>query len=120
MSLYSDLNQASADITPLLYDLDAIKQSINNIILAFDGTRIFRPELNSHVLEMLHEPFDEITEFQFKTELTTAIETFEPRVIVNELVIEDFPDEGRYEVKMHLQVKGLAGSQFEHLELVRR
>jgi hypothetical protein len=59
-------------------------------------------------------------EFQLKTELTTAIETFETRVIVNELVIDDYPDEGRYEVKMHLLVRGLEGSQFEHVESIAR
>jgi phage baseplate assembly protein W len=117
MALYSDINQTTPETTPLLFDLAAVKQSISNIILAFDGTRLFRPELNSHMADMLHEPFDELTEFQLKTELTTAIETFEPRVIVNELVIEDYPDEGRYEVFIHFVVRGLEGSQYEQIDI---
>ena len=61
---YSDLDitlelNSRKDISPL-EDIDAVKQSVRNLILTTFGERPFRPKLGSAVKGLLFEPADRI------------------------------------------------------------
>jgi phage baseplate assembly protein W len=83
-------------------DAEAIKQSIRNIILTNKGERPFEPNFGSNLRRYLFENFSLITKDQIETEIRTAINTFEPRVIIADLEVKDFPE--RNAINIHLVV----------------
>jgi phage baseplate assembly protein W len=113
MVIYSDINLDDPETTPLVEDLDAIKQSIEMILTAFDGTRLFRPEYDSGIEDLLFEPMDDLSKFNFRSQLSYAIETFEPRVTIEQLDIFEYPDQRRIDVDLVYAVKGFKDQEFE-------
>jgi len=81
---------------------EAIKQSIRNIILTNKGERPFEPNFGSNLRRYLFENFSLITKDQIETEIRTAINTFEPRVIIAELDVKEFQE--RNAINIHLVV----------------
>jgi phage baseplate assembly protein W len=61
-------------------DIDAIKNSVKNIVLTEVGTRPFNPEFGTRVTSLLFENIDIITQRQITLEIENGIRKFEPRV----------------------------------------
>ncbi len=79
--VYLDVNTLVSDTQPeLVADILAINNSIFNILSTHKGSRIFRPTYGSNLLNLIHEPADQLTEWRIKNELIDAIERWEPRI----------------------------------------
>ena len=61
-------------------DLDAIKQSIKNILFTDVGERPFRPDIAGRMNDLLFENFDDIIRNELEQIITVAISNYEPRV----------------------------------------
>lgn len=61
-------------------DIDAIKNSIKNIILTPLGTRPFKPDFGSNVSKLLFEPADDFTAYAIKNEIITSLDKWEKRI----------------------------------------
>ena len=79
-------------------NLDAIKQSVKNIILTQHYERPFRPLLGSNVTHYLFENFDPITAENIKEAITEAIENHEPRAELLDVRVHAKPDENGFTV----------------------
>ena len=92
-NLYSDLNlffqRNPNDISPLR-DIDAVRQSVKNLVLTNFFERPFHPELGSNVTALLFEPADQFTGIAIRDEIQKVVEEFEPRV--NNVVVQVFAD----------------------------
>lgn len=94
---------AGRDIA-VAYDLNAIKNSIQNLFNTVPGERFLLPDYGSDLRRYVFEP---ITEFQGKLvgrEIYSSITKWEPRVRVNNIDIVGRPDRNEYEVTLILQV----------------
>ena len=80
MIFYSDLNQQDNLVDSKVYDLEAIYQSIHNIISTEKGQRLFLPEFGVNLWQYLFEPMTDAIVFQVYLEIYEAIEIWEPRV----------------------------------------
>ena len=91
------------DIIPLT-DLDAVRNSIRNLILTSPYERPFQPELGSRVKSILFENADSHTAFLLRRYITDIIENYEPRV--NEVYVEvvDDSDNNGYYVTISFNV----------------
>lgn len=70
-------------------DIDAIKQSLLNILLTERGEVFFDPLFGTNLNKLLFEKMTIITKLRIKDEIIFAIENFEPRVKIDAVQIED-------------------------------
>lgn len=105
---YSDLDLTLAinefqDITPLT-DIDAVKQSVRNLVLTNFNERPFRPKLGGNITALLFEPADKFTMISLKESIKFVLEKYEKRVDQVTVQIEDDSDNNRYLVNLGFRV----------------
>ena len=85
---------ASFQTNPLSNDLIALKnesaiaRSVRNLVLTGQGERPFQPVLGTGVSRLLFENMDKLTASAIRSEIRTTIENYEPRVEINEILVE--------------------------------
>ena len=85
---------ASFQTNPLSNDLIALKnesaiaRSVRNLVLTIQGERPFQPVLGTGVNNLLFDNMDKLTASAIRSELRTTIENYEPRVEINEILVE--------------------------------
>ena len=90
---FKDLS-ASFQSSPLSNDLIALKnesaiaRSVRNLVLTIQGERPFQPVLGTGVSRLLFENMDKLTASAIRSEIRTTIESYEPRVEINEILVE--------------------------------
>ena len=90
---FKDLS-ASFQTSPLNNDLIALKnesaiaRSVRNLVLTIQGERPFQPVLGTGVSRLLFENMDKLTASAIRSEVRTTIENYEPRVEINEIIVE--------------------------------
>ena len=85
------------DILPIS-DLDAVKQSIKNIVLTNQGERPFQMGIGGDVTRYLFEPVNALTAFTLKEEITRTIEENESRVSDLSVEVAADIDRNKFEV----------------------
>jgi len=104
-TLFSDIS-ASLAVNPVTGDIaqldnkQSIRASILNILRTRKGERLFQPQLGTNIHRMLFEPNTPFTAGQINQELKSSIEDQEPRVVVERINTDAFPDE--YGVKVFI------------------
>ena len=83
MIFYSDLNQQDSLVDEKLYDIEAIYQSIHNIINTTKGERLFLLDFGVDLEQYLFEPmtFETINAVYF--EVYNALKKWEPRIKIS-------------------------------------
>ena len=108
---YADLplsfiqHPGTGDIRPL-NDLDAVKQSVKNLILTNFGDRPFHPEIGGNVTSYLFEPANGLTAYAIEEEIKKVLKEHEPRVNGVTIRVQDNVDANSFIV--HLQYNVLA------------
>ena len=111
----------TADVRPLK-DLDAVKNSVKNLLLTNYGDRPFQPGVGSNITSLLFEPADAFTANALRDEIKTCLERYEPRLsnVTVQTLIDD--DRNAYEVTVGFTVRYDERSQQEisfYLERLR-
>ena len=105
----------------VLQDETAIKRSLKNIILTNTYERPFLPELKGNVTAMLFEPFTDLTVIRLEKGIRDAILSYEPRVVLQDVIVEGDPDRNRFIVTIRFQIRNtskVSETQF-YLERLR-
>ena len=108
-SLYSDFdlnfiaNPNNSDVT-IKKDIEAIKQSIRNLILTNKHERPFQPRLGSRVNGLLFELSDVWTTLAIQTEIEFTINNYEPRVELLDVLVTDEFDKNRLRVVIQFRI----------------
>ena len=97
------IHPAFGDVRPLR-DIDAIKNSIRNILLTRKGERPFNPKFGCNLKQYLFEPADPITKASMDQEIKYSIGEQEPRVEIQNVVIDDKPDENAYHITISVLI----------------
>ena len=109
---FKDLS-ASFQTNPLSNDLIALKnesaiaRSGRNLILTGQGERPFQPVLGTGVSRLLFENMDKLTASAIRSELRTTIENYEPRVEINEIIVEPDPEGNAMDVTLQYFIIGI-------------
>ena len=99
--IFSDLNlnftrnPATKDVAKL-YDIEAVKRSVRNLINTNEGERPFQPTLGSGIRALLFENMSPIIETLIKDRIKETIETYEPRAQLTSILIEGDIDRNEY------------------------
>jgi phage baseplate assembly protein W len=103
--LYSDLDltfrklPVSNDVA-LSYDEQAVIRSVRNLLLTNFYERLFQPTLGSNIDTLLFEPITVLTAGLIKAEIRNIINNFEPRVTIQDIVVEPSPDKNAFKVTL--------------------
>lgn len=124
--LYSDFDLSfikhpnTKDVT-ILKDIDAVKQSVKNLVLTAQGERPFNPLLGSDIRQLLFEPVDDFTAFDIEEQIRITIQNHEPRVNVLSVDVSAEEDNNRFRVSIDFQmITNLdTGSVSFYLERIR-
>ena len=124
--LYSDFDLSfikhpnTKDVT-ILKDIDAVKQSVKNLVLTGKGERPFQPRLGSDIRKLLFEPVDEFTALDIEEQVKVTIDNFEPRIKINKLDVISEPDNNRFKLSLEFQmITSLASGDLTfYLERIR-
>ncbi len=109
---YSDLDVTLSlndrgDISPL-EDIEAVKQSVKNLILTVFGERPFQPRLGSGLKGLLFEPADRITIAVLRKAIYDVLIRNESRVDSLVVQVIDDSDNNRYQVTLGFRVVSLS------------
>ena len=109
---FKDLS-ASFQTSPLNNDLIALKnesaiaRSVRNLVLTAQGERPFQPVLGTGVSRLLFENMDKLTASAIRSELRTTIENYEPRVEINEILVEPDFEGNAFHVTLQYFIIGI-------------
>lgn len=81
----------------VVYDEDSIQKSVTMILGTKVGSRVFRRDFGSYLEDILFDPIDDISIQRIRTELISAIEKWEPRIILADAIVKpDYANEQYY------------------------
>jgi len=109
--LYKDIDLTFAKTTSndvaKRIDVNAVKQSIKNLLLTRPGERPFQPNLGSELYAILFEPMDAVTVEILKGVISNCIGNYEPRVKLQEVAVNPNYDENAYDVSLYFYIVGI-------------
>ena len=89
------------------YDIQAIMNSLDNIFSTVPGERFLVPTFGANLRKYLFEPVTQPIASQIGSEILRAIETWEPRVTVNQVFVEGDPENHQYDVTISITINAL-------------
>lgn len=107
--IYSDLGMpllihpGTNDISPIT-DLNAIRQSVKNLVLTNFGERPFHPEIGTGITGLLFENADFFTANSIKAETLRVLRRFEPRVEDVTVQVFDDPDRNAFRIDVGYKI----------------
>ena len=78
----------------------AISRSLKNILNTQLGERLFQPDVEGGLGELLFENFNDLTTSRIESKIRQAVAKFEPRAQVQEINVKPSPDENAYLVNI--------------------
>ena len=97
--IYSDVNIALGGRSnyELVLNENAVQQSIINIITTRKGSRPFRRDFGSNLMDLVFDPLDEVTARRMRNQLLNEIAAQEPRVVIEDVgVVPDYDNDQYY------------------------
>ena len=82
--------------------IEAVKRSVRNLVLLNKGDKPFHPEISTDTTGQLFESFDIFTSSDLKEKIQSVITTYEPRVLVEEVKVEQ--SFGRNEINILVRI----------------
>ncbi len=82
----------------IVYDNDAVKIMIANVLFTVPGERVFEPEFGSNLPFLLHEPMNDITAWRIENATYLALKRWIPYILMdrrNSKVVPNY-DQGTY------------------------
>jgi len=121
--LYLDLDltfgqTATKDVAKRV-DVNAVKQSLRNLLFIRKGEKPFRPEIGSDLHKVLFEPMDFLTVDLMRDIIKEVIKKYEPRVTLQDVEINPQYDSNSYDVILYFYVVGILEPVTFNLNLQR-
>ena len=110
--IYKDLNMsftknpATKDVARL-FDIQAIKRSVKNIILTNKYERPFNPAFGCNLRGFLFENLTEPMVVIIKDRVAMAIEKYEPRVSVEDVIVKNSSDPNGINIQVSFLINGV-------------
>jgi phage baseplate assembly protein W len=89
------------------YDVDALKNSLLNLFSTSPGDKILSPEFGLDLRQYIFEPITRERAFDMQRKIFSGITRFEPRIIVNQVVVVPNFDAMEYNITIYYSVPTL-------------
>lgn len=106
---YKDLNMlftkhpGTNDITRV-YDKNAIKQSVRNLIMLSPYDVPFHPEIGCNIRSLLFENVSTITSIHIQQMIRNVIDQYEPRVKITSITVYPTVDKNGYDISIQFEI----------------
>ena len=123
--IFSDLNlnfthnPATKDVAKL-YDIEAVKRSVRNLINTNEGERPFQPTLGSGIRALLFENMSPIIETLIKDRIAETINVYEPRALLTSILINGDIDRNEYKCTISFKVVNTTADPVTITEFLQR
>ena len=123
-SIYSDLdldftiNPLTKDVS-LKYDAEAVKRSLRNLIFTQRYERLFQPDINSGINNLLFENFGSIQVVTLRSRIEQTIVNFEPRVTEVNVNVYENQELHHLSIEIQFRVRNTPGLQELSIDLQR-
>ena len=123
--IFSDLNlnftrnPATKDVAKL-YDIEAVKRSVRNLINTNEGERPFQPTLGSGIRALLFENMSPIIETLIKDRIAETINVYEPRALLTSILIQGDIDRNEYMCTISFKVVNTTADPVTITEFLQR
>jgi len=107
--IYSDMdfafreNPVTGDVA-IKKDVEAVKQSVLNILLTNRGEKPFDPSFGSGIRSYLFENIDAVTETLIREDIVFSLNNFEPRVVIEDLSVTAKPDNNSVDISLTVEI----------------
>lgn len=110
MPFYRDVNSLTPTNRPDVTDVDAVTQSLLNLIRTKRGEVPFNPTYGIALEDSLFDLMDEGTSLRILADIANSIDSFEPRVDLEtgDSTVELFEDDNRIVVTLIFSIKGFS------------
>lgn len=104
---------ASFQTNPLTNDIvvlknaSAIARSIRNIVFTYPGEKFFNPNFGSRISQSLFENLDSTSAIAIRDEIENSIRNYEPRVILNDIIVDPNYDNNEFNVTVVYRIVGV-------------
>jgi uncharacterized protein len=124
LNVYSDIDiklskQTDGDIKKFT-DLDAVKQSLINILTTKKGDRRMYPTFGASIEQYLFEPMDRFTADRIGKTILQEIEKWDNRINIDTVNINANHDAAQYEISIDYSIKGINQPIKENISFVLR
>jgi phage baseplate assembly protein W len=106
LSITFDTHPQTKDLL-LVKNENAIKSAIKNLIVTKKNERFFNSEFGTSITSLLFELLDFGIAGQLKSEISSAIARYEPRVNLTDVTVLPNYDDNGYEVEIEFEIKGI-------------
>lgn len=100
-------------------DVNAIIQSVKNLINTNFYERAFEPTIGCNVRGLLFEPADPITMVDLRSAILQTLSNYEPRIEVAEIQLTDQTDSNSYNIHLIFKIKNNSSVQDVNITLKR-
>ena len=94
----------SSKAVEMLVDEDDIRSSLEILLSTDVGERVMQPKYGCNLHRLIFEPVDTTLQAYIKDLVKTAILYFEPRIILNDVILNPRVLEGLIEIDIHYTV----------------
>lgn len=106
VSLTFKANPITKDLLSIKNEV-AIARSIRNLMSTYPGERPFAPSLGSDITRSLFENFDTLTASDIKDQITTTITLYEPRVKLDNVIVNANFENQEFNVTITYKIVGI-------------
>ena len=107
ISLSMKRHPVTKDIV-MLKNEDAIKRSIQNLVRTQLGERFFDSTIGTRITGALFELANDDYIEPIQTEIEMVVKNYEPRVKLNDVVVQNYPDQNALDISIRYDIIGLA------------
>ena len=91
----------------MLKNEDAIKRAVQNLVRTQIGERFFNTDLGTRITSSLFELANDDYIEPIQTEIEMVITQYEPRVVLQQVVVESRPEQNALDVSIQYKIVGL-------------
>ena len=91
----------------MLKNEDAIKRAVQNLVRTQIGERFFNTNLGTRITSSLFELANDDYIEPIQTEIEMVITQYEPRVVLQQVVVESRPEQNALDVSIQYKIVGL-------------
>ena len=123
--IFSDLNlnftrnPATKDVAKL-YDVEAVKRSVRNLINTNEGERPFQPTLGSGIRALLFENMTPVIETLLKDRIAETLNVYEPRAQLTSILVQGDIDKNEYLCTISFRVVNTTAAPVTITEYLQR
>ena len=92
-------------------DIDAVKNSVKNLLLTNRGERPFQPNLGSGLFDLLFENSNPYTIQAVRSKIVDMLTSYEPRINQVRVSIQDLPEDNAIHVKVGFNITSIVDNE---------